>query len=272
MNVAFFVTCLTDTFYPRAGIAAVKVLEKLGCTVSFPREQTCCGQPMFNNGFHGEAAALARRMVAMFEPFDHVVTPSGSCAAMVHEHYAGLLADDAAYAEGARRLARNTHEFHRFLVDVLRVDLGKLGVRWPGRVTYHYACHQRGIGVKSPATPDTADAPLPTLRQGSAMSPEADPAVRLMRQIEGLELLQLPRADQCCGFGGTFATKMPMISGAMVRDKVQCIASTGAPTCVCNEGGCTLNISGAAHREGVPVRFTTFAEIIAEGMGILPPS
>ncbi len=272
MNVALFVTCLTDTFYPRAGIAAVKVLEKLGCTVAFPREQTCCGQPMFNNGFAAEAAALARRMVDIFEPYEHVVTPSGSCAAMVHDHYTRLLAEDPAYAARAARLVERTYEFHQFLVHVMRVDLRPMGVRWQGCVTYHYACHQRGIGVKSPAVADTIGAASPTLRLDSPMAPDADPAVHLMRQIDGLEYVQLPRADQCCGFGGTFAAKMPMISGAMVRDKVHCIASTGAPTCVCNEGGCTMNIAGAAHREGVPVRFTTLAEILAEGMGLLEPS
>lgn len=269
MNVALFVTCLTDTFYPRAGIAVVKVLEKLGCSVAFPKAQTCCGQPMFNNGFRAEATDLARRMVEVFEPFDHVVTPSGSCAAMVHEHYAALLADDPAYAAAARNLAANTHEFYSFLVRKLRVDLQAMNVRWPGRVTYHYACHQRGLGLKSPAVPDTFDTAAAPLRSGSPMSPEADPVVQLMRQIEGLEYVQLPRADQCCGFGGTFAMKMPMISGAMVRDKVHCIVSTQAPTCVSNEGGCTMNIAGAAHREGVNTQFITLAEIIAEGMGLL---
>lgn len=272
MQVGLFITCLTDTFYPRAGIAAVKVLEKLGCTVAFPPAQTCCGQPMYNNGFHREAADLARRMIDVFEPFEHVVTPSGSCAATVHEHFPALLADDPRYAAKARHLAERTHELHAFLVRVLKVDLRAMGVTWRGRVTYHYACHQRGLGLKSPAVADRIDTAAPPLRDGSPMSPESDPAVQLMRQIEGLEYVQLPRADQCCGFGGTFATKMPMISGAMVRDKVQCIASTAAATCVSNEGGCTMNIAGAARREGVDVRFLTLAEIIAEGMGLMDAS
>lgn len=242
-----FITCLTDTFYPRAGIALVKVLERLGCTVDFPAAQTCCGQPMYNNGFHTEAADLARRMIDVFEHSDIVVTPSGSCAAMIHEYYPTLLAADAAYAAGARALAHKTFEFTQFLVHQLKVDLKALGASWPGRVTYHYSCHLRGIGV-------------------------TDEAVRLMRQIDGLEYLPLTKAEQCCGFGGTFATKFPQISGSMVRDKVTCIAQTGADVVVSNDAGCTMNISGTCHRQGLPVRFISLAEIIAESLGLLEPA
>jgi len=208
MDVGLFVTCLTDTFYPRAGIAMVKVLEHLGCTVHFPREQTCCGQPMFNSGFEDEARQLARRMVDVFEPYACVVTPSGSCCAMIHDYYEQLLGDDPAYADRARRLIASTHEFVEYLTNVAKVDLRSLGCRWEGHVTYHYSCHLRGIGL----TPETGE------------------AARLLGQIDGVRYTQADRLDQCCGFGGTFAVKWPEVSGAMVRDKVECLSKTGATT------------------------------------------
>lgn len=247
MRVSLFVTCLTDTFYPRTGIAVVKVLEKLGCAVDFPQAQTCCGQPMWNNGFHDEARELAKRMIRVFEGSEYVVTPSGSCAAMIRDWYAEAFEQSGEHdwEERARKLAGKTYEFVEFLVKVLGVDLARHGASWPGRVTYHYSCHLRGIGV-------------------------TDEAVRLMRQIAGLEYTPLPKMDQCCGFGGTFAMKYPAISGTMVRDKVECIRSTGAPVCVSNDAGCTMNIAGSARREDVRAEFKSLAEIIAESLGLLP--
>ncbi len=250
MDVALFVTCLTDTFYPRVGMAVVKVLEHLGCTVHFPKAQTCCGQPMFNSGFEHEARGLARRMVDVFEPYACVVTPSGSCCAMVHDYYEQLLGDDPAYAERARRLIHHTHEFVGFLTNVLHVDLRSLGCKWDGHVTYHYSCHLRGIGTTA----------------GAGGAPD------LLRQIDGIRYSEAERLDQCCGFGGTFAVKWPEVSGAMVRDKVQCLAGTGAPVVVCNDGGCTMNIAGSAHRENAGLRFKHIAEIIAEGLGLMEKS
>jgi len=244
MDVALFVTCLTDTFYPRAGMAVVKVLEHLGCTVHFPREQTCCGQPLFNSGFESEARDLARRMVDVFEPYAHVVTPSGSCCAMVHDYYMQLLGDDPAYAKRAQRFVENTREFVDFLTHVLNVDLRQLGCQWEGSVTYHYSCHLRGIGMTTEATD-------------------------LLRQIEGVEYTEAERLDQCCGFGGTFAVKWPEVSGAMVRDKVRCLAATGASTVISNDGGCTMNIAGSAHREKANLKFKHIAELIAEGLGLM---
>ncbi len=244
MKVALFVTCLTDTFYPRTGIAVVRVLEHLGCEVDFPEAQTCCGQPMYNNGLHDEARQLARRMVDVFEPYDYIVTPSGSCAAMVRDYYAQLLADDHAYEAGAHALANRMYEFVEFLVKVLKVDLAKLGVSWSGKATYHYSCHLRGIGM-------------------------TDEAVQLMRQVKGLDYVPLVKMDQCCGFGGTFAMKHSTISGEMVRDKVACIAATGAKTVISNDAGCTMNISGACRRQNVDVTFKSLAEVIAEGLGLL---
>ena len=247
LDLSLFITCLTDTFYPRAGIAVVRVLEHLGCRVHFPQDQTCCGQPLYNNGFHDDARALARRMVDVFEPAERVVTPSGSCAAMIRDYYGPLLADDHAYAHGAEALVAKTFEFVEFLVKALNVDLKDLGVKWPGSATYHFSCHLRGLGVH-PASTD---------------------AERLLKQIEGLDYSRMEKVEQCCGFGGTFAMKYPEISGSIVRDKVQCIQKTGAPTVVSNDAGCTMNISGACKRHGVDVGFVHIAEVIAEGLGLM---
>lgn len=245
MKVSFFVTCLTDTFYPRSAIAAVKVLEHLGCEVDFPQAQTCCGQPMYNTGFHDDCADLARRMIRVFDHAEYVVTPSGSCAAMVRDYYADLLKNDIAYAQGAKDLSDKTYEFIEFLVKVMKVDLKALGVKWQGKTTYHYSCHLRGIGMTTEA-------------------------IDLIKQIEGLEYVELPKMDQCCGFGGAFSIKYPPISGAMANDKVKCIQQTGAPMVVSNDAGCTMNISGAARRQGVGVGFKSLAEIVAEGLGLMP--
>lgn len=244
MNVALMITCLTDTFYPRTGIAVVKVLERLGCTVAFPEEQTCCGQPMWNNGFHDESRALAKRMIEAFHGSEYVISPSGSCTAMVREYYPLMFEDDPAWAAEAKAMADKTYEFIEFLVKVLKVDLRELGVRWDGEVTYHYSCHLRGLGV-------------------------TDEAAQLMRQIDGLTYTPLEKADQCCGFGGTFAMKYPQISGSLARDKAACIDASGADTVVSNDAGCTMNIAGTCRRQKVGVGFISLAEILAEGMGLL---
>lgn len=244
MKVSLFITCLSDTFYPRTGIALVKVLEHLGCQVDFPQAQTCCGQPMYNNGFHDESRELARRMIQVFENADHVVTPSGSCAAMIRDYYPELFHGDHAWEHDARKFADKTYEFIEYLVKVLKVDLAKLGAQWKGKATYHYSCHLRGIGLTNEAE-------------------------QIIRQIDGLEYVPLEKSEQCCGFGGTFAMKYPDISGTMVRDKVACIAATGAQTVISNDAGCTMNISGSCRREGAGVAFKSLAEIIAESLGLM---
>lgn len=244
MDVALFVTCLTDQFYPRVGRAVVAVLEKLGCRVRFPAEQTCCGQPMYNNGYFDEAGDLARRMIDVFADAETVVTPSGSCCAMVHEQYPRLLSDDPQWARRCEAMVNKTHEFVAFLVHELKVDLRELGCRWEGHATFHYSCHGRGIGL-------------------------TDEAVRLMNQIEGLQYTPMEKMDQCCGFGGTFAVKFGAVSGAMAADKAACITATDAPVCICNDGGCAMNIAGQLHRNGSPVRVMHLAEVIAEGLGLL---
>jgi L-lactate dehydrogenase complex protein LldE len=242
-DVALFITCLTDQFYPHTGVAVTKILEHFGCRVHFPAAQTCCGQPFFNNGFHPEAAELARRFVETFEPYPYIVTPSGSCCAMVREQFEQLLKGDHAWEHGLHRVIPRTYEFVEFLDKVLKVDFGKFKLKSPQDVTYHYTCHLRGIGVK-------------------------DEGVKLLRQIGNVDFKPMEKTDQCCGFGGTFAVKYPAISGAIVEDKVQCIQATGAPTLICNDAGCTMNISGMCHRRGVGVQTKHIADLMAEAMGI----
>jgi L-lactate dehydrogenase complex protein LldE len=242
-HVALFISCLTDQFYPHVGIAVTKILQHFGCTVSFPADQTCCGQPFFNNGFHDDAGKLARRMVEVFEPYEYIITPSGSCCAMVREHFPQLLNDNPAWQLGMRKVSAKTYEFIEFLSNVLKVDLTRLSLPDRQSITYHYTCHLRGIGIK-------------------------DDAVRLLRQMKNVDFKPLEKTDQCCGFGGTFAVKYPAISGAIVEDKVNCIAATEAQTLICNDAGCTMNIAGMCHRKGMDVQVKHQAELIADALGI----
>jgi len=242
-RVALFITCLTDQFYPQVGVAVTKILEHFDCVVEFPQAQTCCGQPFFNNGFHPEAKELAKKFVTDFEAYDYIVSPSGSCTAMVREQYHQLFAHDHAWEHAAETVSAKTYEFVEFLDKVLKVDLSKLTLPDSRSITYHYTCHLRGIGVK-------------------------DEGVRLLRQMGNVDFKPLEKTDQCCGFGGTFAMKYPAISGAIVEDKVKCIADTQANTLVCNDAGCTMNIAGMCHREGMKTQVKHIAELIAEAMGL----
>lgn len=245
MTVALFVTCLTDTFFPRVGEAVVRVLRHFGCRVEFPAAQTCCGQPAFNSGFHRQAAAVARRMIAIFEPFEHVVTPSASCAAMVRHHFAELLADDPAARAAAEGLARRTHEFTRFLTHVLGVNVEQY-LRFDEPITCHYSCHARHI------------VPLAELRT-------------VLERCPGGPFRRPAHEELCCGFGGLFGLEFPEISGGMLRDRLDDLAATGARTVLCNEAGCALHMMGGAHRRGLPLRFRHLAECLAESLGLMEP-
>ncbi|MCC6238899.1 MAG: (Fe-S)-binding protein [Phycisphaerales bacterium] len=242
-RVALFITCLTDQFYPHVGIAVTKVLEKLGCSVEFPANQTCCGQPFYNNGFHPQTAELAKKFIEIFQDYDYVVTPSGSCATMMRSHYEQVLGNDASWQDGLKRVRRNTYEFVEFLVKVLRVDLSRFALPDQQRTTFHYTCHSRGLGLTTEAS-------------------------HLLKSLGNVDFVPLEKTDQCCGFGGTFAVKYPAISGAIVKDKADCIRATEAPVTVCNEAGCSMNISGMLHRHQVSSQLKHIAEIIAESMGL----
>jgi L-lactate dehydrogenase complex protein LldE len=239
MRIALFVTCLADTLFPDAAKATVNLLERLGHEVVFPPAQTCCGQMHVNTGYQREALPLVRRHVETFEPYDVVVAPSGSCVGSVRHQHAMLArgAGDEALGERAERVAAKTYELSEFLVDVLGVE--DVGAYFPHRVTYHPTCHS-----------------LRLLRVG-------DKPLRLLRQVRGLELVELPGADQCCGFGGTFAVKNPDTSTAMLADKMASVLSTRAEVCTAGDSSCLMHIGGGLSRLRTGVRTVHLAEILA---------
>jgi L-lactate dehydrogenase complex protein LldE len=230
------VTCLGDAFFPEVGLATVRLLRRLGVAVDFPRAQTCCGQPHFNSGHHDLARDLARHTITAFGNGQPVVTPSGSCAAMVKLEYPHFLHGDLVWHARAEELAHRTFELSDFLVNVLKVE--DVGARYEGRATYHMACHLRGLGLRT--------------------EPE-----RLLRRVKGLELVPLERFDECCGFGGSFSVRYPGISGSMVQDKAALIEKSGADTVVATDSGCLMNIAGCLHRRGCRVRALHLAEVLA---------
>ena len=239
MRIALFVTCLTDTLFPDAGRAIVRVLERLGHRVDFPEEQTCCGQMHFNSGYAREALPLARRLVGVFDGADAVVCPSASCAGMVREGY-GRLAEsqgDRRLADQARELAPRVFELSELLVGELGVE--DVGAYFPHRVTYHPTCHSlRALGV--------GDAP-----------------VRLLRAVRGIDLVELPEAEECCGFGGTFAVKNADTSAAMLADKLRSVLETRAEVCTAVDSSCLMHIGGGLSRQRTGVRTLHLAEILA---------
>ncbi len=240
-HVTLFIQCLVDTLRPQVGEAMVAVLQRLGIGLDCPADQTCCGQPAFNSGFRREARTAARRFIRIFENSGPIVSPSGSCVYMLRHHYPELFKDEPHWRRRAERIAARTYEFSEFLVDVLKVE--DLGASYAGRVTYHDSCHLlRGIGVKE------------------------QPRV-LLRRVAGLELVEMKNSDYCCGFGGAFAVKYPDISTAMVNDKVDHIANSGAGTVVGCDTGCLLNIAGAVSRRGLPIQTLHIAEILARREG-----
>ena len=240
MRVALFVTCLNDTLFPATGRAVVTLLERLGHEVTFPLEQTCCGQMHVNSGYPQEALPLVRRFVRVFAEEELVVAPSGSCVAMVREHYPRLARElgDEELAAQARELGGRVLELSELLVD--RLGLEDVGARYPHRVTYHPSCHGlRALGVR--------DQPL-----------------RLLRAVRELELVELPDAEQCCGFGGTFAIKNADTSIAMLEDKLRAVDATGAQVCTAGDNSCLMHVGGALARRGDgAARAVHLAEILA---------
>lgn len=245
VRVGLLVTCLVDVFRPSVGFAAVKLLEAAGCTVEVPRFQTCCGQPAYNSGDKADAQALARQVMDAFEGFDYVVVPSGSCAGQLRTHYPEMFADDPALFQRAQHLAKRTYELVSFLVDIR--GMSRVEARYEGAVTYHDSCSGlRELGVK------------------------AQPR-RLLASVAGLDLKELPGAEICCGFGGTFCIKYPEISDKMLAEKTADIAATGADTLLAGDLGCLLNMAGKLQRQGSAVRVRHVAEVLADMTGDLPP-
>ncbi len=243
MRVSLFITCFNDTLYPQTGRAVVRLLERLGHEVDFPIEQTCCGQMHFNTGYQREAIPLVRRFVDVFRDAEVVVSPSASCVGMVRHLYpmAAELAEDETLAEDVKAIATKVFELSEFLVERLGVE--DVGAYYPHRVTYHPTCHS-----------------LRMLRVGDA-------PLKLLRAVRGIDLVELPQADECCGFGGTFAVKNADTSMAMLGSKIRCILDTKAEVCASADNSCLMQIGGALHRQRAGVGTVHLAEILASTQG-----
>jgi L-lactate dehydrogenase complex protein LldE len=239
MRIALFVTCLVDTLHPEVGRATVAILERLGHQVEVPAAQTCCGQMHLNTGYAREALPLVRHHVEVFGGYDAVVAPSGSCVGSVRHQHAAVArrAGDDTLASDAEAVAAHTWELSELLVDVLGVE--DVGATYPHRVTYHPTCHS-----------------LRLLRVG-------EKPLRLLRKVRDLDLVELPSADACCGFGGTFALKNADTSAAMLADKVAAIGSVGAEVCTAGDSSCLMHIGGGLLRTGATARTVHLAEILA---------
>lgn len=235
MKIALMITCLGDVIRPEVGKSVVRILRRLGHEVEFPTAQTCCGQPMFNSGFSDLAREQAKHTIGVFENCDVVVTPSGSCGAMVKVEYPHLFEDEPTWLTRSQQLAAKTFEFSDFLVNQL--DVLDVGARYDGKVAFHFSCHLRMLGI-------------------------SDEVEKLIRHVEGATCVPLTRQDQCCGFGGSFAVRYPQISGSMVDDKMRCVLDTNANALVSTDAGCLMNIGGRLRREGHPIEVLHIAELL----------
>ena len=242
-RVGLFVTCLVDLIRPRIGFAAVHLLEAAGCKVEVPSVQTCCGQPAYNGGDAADARAIARQVIAAFEQFDYVVAPSGSCAGMIRRHYPGLFEADPGMRARADAVASRSWEIVSFLVDVMKWDGVTATLR--AKAAYHDSCSGlRELGVKA--------------------QPRA-----LLAKVQGLEVTDLPGCEICCGFGGAFSVKYPMVSDALAGDKTRELATLGADLLLAGDLGCLMHMAGKLTRAGSPVRARHVIEVLA-GMGDTP--
>jgi len=240
MKVSLFATCLTNAFYPNVDLTMAKILKHLGHTVDVPDGQVCCGQIAFNSGYVDDAREVARTLINAFERSDVVVGPSGSCIAMIHHYYPTLFENEPGYLKKAEDLIHKSYEFTQFVVDVLKQP--DLGAHYSAKATYHPSCHAtRLLGI--------GEAPL-----------------KLLQHVKGLELLPLPEAQLCCGFGGTFSVKMPKISEAMVAEKAQHVLESGADILLGLDMGCLMNISGYLEKINKPIKTMHIIQLLGEGM------
>jgi L-lactate dehydrogenase complex protein LldE len=241
MRVALFATCLIDALFPEAGRATVTILERLGQHVEFPLEQTCCGQMHTNSGYF--EPTLVERYVDTFEPYDAIVAPSASCVGAIRHQHAMIARDagDEALATRAQQTADKTYELSQFLTDVLHTD--DVGAYFPHRVTYHPTCHS-----------------LRMLQVGER-------PLRLLQNVKGIDLVDLPRNDECCGFGGTFSIKNPDVSAAMLADKMESVIESGAEVLCAGDRSCLMHIGGGLERIRAGIRTLHIAEILASTEG-----
>lgn len=235
MKVTLFATCLVELFQGNVGKAVVEVLERLGCDIDFPENQICCGQPAYNSGYVQASKNAMKKMILAFEHAEYIVSPSGSCVYMFKE-YPEVFKDDPVWEPKAKALAAKTYEFTEFIIDVLQVE--DVGAQLEAKATYHTSCHMtRLLGVQ--------EAPM-----------------KLLRHVKGLQYVELPGKDRCCGFGGTFSVKMGNISGQMVSEKVQNVEETGADLLIGADAGCLINIGGRIDRQGKPIKVMHIAEVL----------
>jgi L-lactate dehydrogenase complex protein LldE len=244
MTVALFIPCYVDQFYPRAGIATLELLEKVGCTVDYPREQTCCGQPLANSGMEQEARPIYTHFVETFAAYDYVVCPSGSCVYHVNKHY-----DVLEQTEQVMAVRERTYELADFLINVVGVT--ELPAKFEGKVGLHNSCHGlRGLRLGS----------------GSERVVEAFSHYRyLLDMVEGLEVVPLDRIDECCGFGGTFSVNQPELSTKMGRDRIADHLRHGAEVITSGDMSCLMHMEGLIRREGLPLRVMHVAELLNAG-------
>jgi L-lactate dehydrogenase complex protein LldE len=242
-KVYYFGTCLTDMFYPGAGLAGIQLLQQEGVRVIFPSGQTCCGQPAYNSGFPDEARAVARKQIELFSADYPIVVPSGSCAGMMRHHYPKLFAG-APDIESVKRFSERIFELSEFLVHVLDIRLQDRGE--PIKVTWHSSCH--------------------ALREMCV----TEDSKSLIRQLRNVQLIELQNEHECCGFGGTFAVKQPAISAAMVKDKTDDIRQTGAARLITGDCGCLMNITGAMRHDNIQIGGQHLAEFIWERINDKP--
>jgi L-lactate dehydrogenase complex protein LldE len=243
MRVALMVTCLNDAMFPDIGRSVVRLLRRLGVDVEFPEAQTCCAQPMVNTGYLDEAVPIVRTFVDAFAGYDAIVTPSGSCAGSARHQHALVArrSGDPALADAAARTSTRVHELTEFLIDVLGVE--DVGAYFPHRVTYHPTCHSlRMLGV-------------------------GDRPTRLLKRVRGLQLVELPEAEECCGFGGTFAVKNADTSVAMGADKARHVRATGAEVLVAGDSSCLMHVGGLLSRQRSGVRVMHLADVLAATEG-----
>lgn len=238
-KVALFITCINDVMFPGTGQATVKLLERLGCTVEFPREQTCCAQITTNTGYFDESIPQVRQYVKAFADYDYVVSPSGSCTAAVRDQHPMLAkhAKDPGLQREVDRVSKQVYDITEFLVDVLGVT--DVGAYFPHAVTYHASCH------------------------GNRLLRLADRPLELLRNVRGMTLLELPNAEECCGFGGTFSIKNADVSAAMAADKARHVRETGAEFVVAGDNSCLMNIGGVLSRQNSGVKPIHLVEILA---------
>ncbi|MEO6869650.1 MAG: (Fe-S)-binding protein [Ginsengibacter sp.] len=238
MKIHLFIPCFVDQLYPRTAFNMVKVLEKAGCEVIYPENQTCCGQPAFNAGFQSECKSVATKFIKDFEEADYIVAPSASCVGFIRNYYPSLF-DNSSQHNAVKHLSQNTFEFSEFLVKILKKET--FGATLNAVATYHDSCAAlRECGIK-------------------------DEPRKLLEKVEGLGLVEMAHTETCCGFGGTFAVKFAAISNAMAEQKINCAMETGADTIISTDISCLMHLQGIIDKKKLQIKTLHLADVLASG-------